>query len=248
LRYFINISYLGTRYHGWQKQPNANTVQAEVDKALSVITGNSTIETTGCGRTDTGVHSTNFYLHVDIKEIKYSLDNLKFKMNRILPNDIAVLRVYEVDPEAHARFDAVYRKYEYRVHHQKNAFINDSSTFLHKIPDYAKMNEAAKTLLHHTDFACFCKSNAGSSTTICKIEEAEWRESKTGWTFHIGADRFLRNMVRAIVGTLLEVGYGKMSLQEFIAVIESGDRTEAGESVPAHGLFLTQVKYPYIHG
>jgi tRNA pseudouridine38-40 synthase len=248
LRYFINISYSGTQYHGWQKQPNANTVQAEIDRALGLITGNEAIETTGCGRTDTGVHATSFYLHVDIRDIKFTLENFKFKLNRLLPNDIAVMKVYEVDPEAHARFDAVYRKYEYRVHHQKNAFINESSTYLHKIPDYKKMNEAAKLLFNYTDFASFCKSNAGSQTTICKIEEAEWRETKMGWTFHIAADRFLRNMVRAIVGTLLEVGYEKISVEEFGEIIGSKQRTEAGESVPAQGLFLTHVKYPYING
>ncbi|HYG51899.1 MAG TPA: tRNA pseudouridine(38-40) synthase TruA [Flavobacteriales bacterium] len=248
MRYFVNISFSGTCYHGWQKQPNAQTVQAEVERALGLLTGNNQVETTGCGRTDTGVHATCFYFHVDLKDLKFSLENLKFKLNRLLPGDIAVMKIYEVDPEAHARYDATYRKYEYRVHHQKNAFINESSSFLHKIPDYAKMNEAAKILFAHNDFASFCKAHAGSQTTICKIEEAEWRESRMGWTFHIAADRFLRNMVRAIVGTLLEVGYGKMSLNEFNEVIESKKRTEAGESVPAHGLFLTQEKYPYING
>ena len=124
MRFFINISFLGTNYHGWQKQPNANTIQAEVDRALMVMTGKDSIDTTGCGRTDTGVHSTSFFLHVDITELKYSLGNFKFKLNRLLPSDIAVLKIYEVPDEAHARFDAIERKYEYRVHHQKNAFIN----------------------------------------------------------------------------------------------------------------------------
>jgi tRNA pseudouridine38-40 synthase len=248
VRYFINISYLGTKYHGWQKQPNANTVQAEVDRALGIILGMDNIETMGCGRTDTGVHSTCFFLHLDIDNLKYTLDNLKFKLNRLLPSDIAVLKIVEVAPEAHARFDATLRKYEYRVHHQKNAFINESSTYLHKIPNYSKMNEAAKSLLITSDFASFCKVNADSYTTICKVEEAEWRETKTGWAFHITADRFLRNMVRAIVGTLLEVGYDKITVEDFQKIIEAKQRTEAGESVAAQGLFLTQVKYPYING
>lgn len=248
MRYFINIAYSGTKYHGWQKQPNADTVQAHIDHALSMLTGNKEIETTGCGRTDTGVHSTNFYLHVDIDSLKYTLDSFKFKLNRLLPNDIAVLKIHEVSIEAHARFDAIFRKYEYRVHHQKNAFINESSTFLHKVPDYQKMNEAAKILLSTTDFASFCKANADTATTFCKVEIAEWKETKTGWAFHIGADRFLRNMVRAIVGTLLEVGYNKISIEEFKQIVDAKKRTEAGESVPAQGLFLTEVKYPYING
>lgn len=248
-RYFLQISYKGTNYHGWQKQPNANTVQAELDRAIELITSTKNIETVGCGRTDTGVHASSFYVHVDLEKSIEDLSLLKHKLNRILPQDISVLTILSVKPDAHARFDATSRQYNYFVHHQKNSFLNEISVHLHKVPDYTKMNLACIELMKYSDFASFCKVNSDNKTTICKVSEAEWKQIGDQWVFNIRADRFLRNMVRAVVGTLLEVGYGTISIDEFKKIIESGNRSNAGESVAAHGLFLTEVTYPYIqHG
>lgn len=219
-----------------------------MEKALCLLTGYETLETTGCGRTDTGVHASDFYLHVDL-ETKLRPGELLFKLNRVLPADIAVKNILPVHAEAHARFDATQRSYQYHVHHQKDPFINETSVYLHRQPDYDKMNQAAAMLLDHNDFACFCKSNAGSSTTLCKVNHAQWKAVGPEMIFYISADRFLRNMVRAIVGTLLPVGYNDLSLHDFKSILNSKDRRQAGESVAAHGLCLTQVQYPYIpHG
>lgn len=220
-----------------------------MDKALEMLTGIQNVETVGCGRTDTGVHASDFYLHCDLEGMRLTAGELLFKLNRVLPADIAVMDICEVHNEAHARFDATQRSYQYHVHHRKDPFIRETSVLLHREPDYDKMNEAAQLLFKHNDFASFCKSNAGSSTTLCRISEAQWKAVGNEMVFFISADRFLRNMVRAIVGTLLQAGYGELDLQEFDSIILSGDRRHAGESVPAHGLCLTKVVYPYItHG
>lgn len=220
-----------------------------IDKAIGLLSGQPAIETIGCGRTDTGVHASSFYLHVDLEKISGSENEFAFKLNRFLPPDIAVHDIIPVEDSAHARFDASQRTYNYFVHHKKNPFLTHTSTFLHKIPDYQKMNEAANLLLHHTDFASFCKANANNHTTLCKITEAHWKEYAKGWVFIITADRFLRNMVRSVVGTLLEVGYNQIDLHEFERIVQSKSRANAGESVAAHGLFLTDIRYPYInHG
>lgn len=215
-----------------------------MEKALELITGIEAPETTGCGRTDTGVHAADFYLHTDFDNLRYTPGELVFKLNRVLPVDIAVKSVFEVEAQAHARFDAIERSYEYRVHHEKNPFIDEVSVYLHRKPDYGKMNEAAALLLKHTDFASFCKAHAGSFTTLCNIRHAQWHAVNNEMIFYITADRFLRNMVRAVTGTLLQVGYNTIDLAAFEDIILSKDRQRAGESVPAHGLSLTAVKYP----
>lgn len=181
--------------------------------------------------------------------LKLTPAELTFKLNRVLPADISVKDTIPVNNEAHARFDATQRSYQYRVHHQKNVFINEVSVQLPRIPDYDKMNEAATLLLKHQDFACFCKANAGSMTTICKVTQAQWVSAGDEMVFHISADRFLRNMVRAVVGTLLQVGNNVLGINDVEEIIQSKNRSQAGESVPAHGLCLTKVVYPYInHG
>ncbi len=245
MNYFFNIAFDGNNYHGWQRQLNANTVQAEFEKALAVLTSQKIIESIGCGRTDTGVHASCFFIHVNLLELKFSLIDLKHKLNRILPSDISVNGISQMPKSAHARFDAKKRTYQYHVHHEKNIFNSKYSVNLHRIPDYDKMNSAACFLLIHNEFGAFCKSNSNNKTNSCTVFEAVWKKTANGYCFTISADRFLRNMVRAIVGTLLKVGYSEISIEEFKKIVVSGNRCDAGESVPAHGLFLTNVEYPY---
>lgn len=243
MRYFIELSYHGKNYHGWQIQPNEISVQEVVEKALSTLLGLE-IPVMGCGRTDTGVHAEQFYLHFDFEGI-LDKEKLKYKLNSFLPKDIAIFQILKVNPEAHARFDAISRSYTYRISLKKNVFKSELSMNLN-FPDLnvAKMNQASMILLDHTDFKCFSRSKTDVKTYECKITEAFWEINGDDLNFHISANRFLRNMVRAIVGTLLEIGKGKMSLEEFIEVIESRDRSRAGASAKAKGLFLTRVKYP----
>jgi tRNA pseudouridine38-40 synthase len=242
-RFFIQLSYNGTAYHGWQVQENtAITVQEELNSKLTLILGEK-IETTGCGRTDTGVHAKDFYAHFDVSVLSLPPDKLVHKLNSVLPNDIVVSRIFEVHNDANARFDALSRTYEYVISKKRNPFLLNAAYVVYNIPDIDKMNEAAATLLQFRDFSAFSKSNTQTLTNICRITEASWKEQGDLMIFTITADRFLRNMVRAIVGTLLEVGTGKISLQQFKEVIESKDRKQAGFSVPACGLYLTKVLY-----
>lgn len=245
-RYFLEISYDGTSYHGWQLQENAHAVQHEIDAALSALFKGNKIETLGCGRTDTGVHAKQFFLHFDLEKNPYELNDLVFKLNRILPRDIAVKNIFPVENDAHARFDATSRSYEYHIHFKKDPFLENRSYFLHYSVDVEKMNEAARLLVSTSDFTSFCKLNTDAKTMVCKLSEAVWIKNENGIVFHISADRFLRNMVRAIVGTLLLVGKDVISIDEFGEIIEKKDRGEAGESVPSCGLFLTKVTYPYL--
>jgi tRNA pseudouridine38-40 synthase len=240
-RYFIELAYDGTNYHGWQVQPNAVTVQELLDKALTTLL-RQPIETTGCGRTDTGVHAKDFFVHLDVNELS-AID--KRGLNALLPYDIAVKQIIPVHPEAHARFDATLRSYEYHIHFEKNPFLNGYSWLLRDSPDLQLMNRAAAIVMQYTDFSCFSKSNTQVKTNNCKIAKAEWVETENGIVFHISADRFLRNMVRAIVGTLLVVGKGEMQPEDIRQIIESKNRSNAGMSVPACGLYLTEIKYPY---
>ncbi|HEY2581488.1 MAG TPA: tRNA pseudouridine(38-40) synthase TruA [Mucilaginibacter sp.] len=248
-RYFIELSFDGARYHGWQIQPNAVTVQEILNKSLSVILREQ-IETTGCGRTDTGVHATEFFAHFEME--RYTdhrlwtideIDNVVRSINAILPKDIAVKRIFPVASDAHARFDAVLRSYEYHIHFSKDPFKNGYSWQLRDKPDFELMNKAAKIIMEYTDFGCFSKSNTQVKTNICKISKAEWVACDDGIVFHISADRFLRNMVRAIVGTLLMVGRLEIAPVDVRGIIESKNRSNAGMSVPACGLYLTEVKY-----
>ena len=246
-RYFIQLAYDGTDFHGWQTQPNATTVQELLDDALTVVL-REPIETTGCGRTDTGVHARDFYAHFDSQSLvsgQLSLVKVVESVNAILPYTIAVKRIILVQLEAHARFDATSRSYEYHVHFNKDPFKINHSWQLRDKPDIALMNAAARIIMEHTDFSCFSKSNTQTFTNNCKITRAEWIYSEHCLVFHITADRFLRNMVRAIVGTLMLVGRKEILPEDVRAIIESKNRSNAGTSVPACGLYLTEIKYPY---
>jgi len=240
-RYFIEMAYNGTAYHGWQLQPNAITVQAILEDALQLITGNH-IATTGQGRTDTGVHARRFFVHFD-SDFNFLDDKMVRKLNGILPKDIAIFNIKEVNPGAHARFDAISRTYEYHLHFRKDPFLDHFSTFWHRPVDFNKITEASKILLKYQDFACFSKTGAQAKTSICNISQAGWQLLEHKAVFTITADRFLRNMVRAIVGSLLEIGEGKHEVYYMHHLIASGDRRNAGQSVPPEGLFLVDVAY-----
>ncbi len=242
MRYVLQLSFNGANYHGWQKQLNAHTVQAELEKALSTLL-RVPVETTGCGRTDTGVHASDFYVHFDADA--ELTQELVYRLNKILPADIAIQQLMQVSNFFHARFDAVYREYFYYLHQQKNAFIHLTSWYRPSELDFDLMNEASAALCDYSDFKCFSKVNTQVYTFLCAIHHARWEQLQPGqWVFKIRANRFLRNMVRAIVGTLVEVGKGEMTIAQFRQVIENGNRSEAGLSVPAHALFLQSVHYP----
>ena len=243
-RYFIFISYKGTLYHGWQIQPNSVTVQKILDDALSVIL-NEKICSIGAGRTDAGVHALFFCAHFDSisPELK-SNRNLIFRLNQYLPSDISVNSLYKVVPDANARYSAISRTYKYYVTRIKDPFFENSSWYLHGKIDISVMNEACKLLKNNSDFTSFSRLHSGSKSNICKIYSASWEASDNQLVFTIKADRFLRNMVRAIVGTMVETGFGKMDLKQFEDIINAKDRCKAGKSAPAKGLFLTDIEYP----
>lgn len=244
MRYFIKFAYNGTHYHGWQSQPNAVTVQETLEKALSLLFKKH-IELVGAGRTDTGVHAKEMYAHFDFNE-QLETDFWIPKLNSYLPKDIVIFEIIPVTAEAHARFDATSRTYEYYIHSFKDAFLTDLSWYHYYPLDLERMNEAASTLFEYTDFECFSKTNTDVFTHNCKITEAFWQKKGNQLIFTITADRFLRNMVRAIVGTLINIGQGKIEVAQLQKIIESKNRSEAGFSAPAHGLYLTQIKYPYL--
>ncbi len=240
-RYFIELAYDGTNYHGWQVQPNGITVQQVLEKAFSTLLKEE-ISVTGCGRTDTGVHAEYFVAHFD-SEAKGLGKELVFKMNSFLPADIVIQSIREVGSEMHARFSAKYRKYRYCVSRVKPVFGRLYCLYYYKELDIELMNEACKILREYTDFTSFSKLHTDVRTNDCLIVDAHWTKREDGCDFEIKADRFLRNMVRSIVGTMLEVGTGKMTLENFRKVIESRDRGMAGMSVEARGLFLVEVGY-----
>ena len=242
-RYFIYLAYDGTRYHGWQIQPNGDSVQQQLMEALQTLLRREVVEVTGAGRTDTGVHAKLMVAHFDYdKAVNCTM--LADKLNRLLPPDISVFKVEPVDAEMHARFSAKARRYEYYVTTAKSPFMRQYRYKLHKAPDFELMNQAAKLLLQVEDFTSFSKLHTDVKTNICHVTRAEWSQvDEVTWVFNIQADRFLRNMVRAIVGTLLEVGYGKLTLEDFQQVIQQKDRCSAGMSVPAQGLFLADIQY-----
>ena len=242
MRYFITLSYDGTAYHGWQVQPHSNSVQEELQKALSTLLREN-IEIVGAGRTDTGVHARKMIAHFDFGPLDGK--QLVYKLNKILPRDIAVQLVDEVAEDMHARFSAKSRTYHYFLHLSKNPFLRAYSWQMYGDLDFEKMNEAAKILFEYIDFTSFSKLHTDVKTNNCRIMHAEWTQlSEHEWVFTIQADRFLRNMVRAVVGTLVEVGRGKLTLDGFRQVIEKKDRCSAGNSVPGHALFLVDVGYP----
>ena len=241
MRYFIELSYKGTNYHGWQIQPDASSVQEEITKALATILQEK-ILLVGAGRTDAGVHASQMFAHVDT--VKKLSNNYVHKLNAILPNDIVIKSIKEVSDDTHARFDAVSRTYEYRILLGRDPFLLETTWQLHqKNLQIEKMNEAANLLFKYEDFESFSKVKTDVNTFNCSIMKAVWTLEDKHLIFHIKANRFLRNMVRAIVGTLLEVGLGKKTVEDFRKIIESKKRSEAGLSVPAKGLFLTEVCY-----
>lgn len=242
MRYFIEFSYNGAAYHGWQYQPNAITVQEVLEGALSTLLRDK-VSVMGAGRTDTGVHARQMFAHFDTEKI-FERAQLVYRMNAFLPNDIAVKAIYEVKREAHARFDAVERTYEYWITAAKSPFLFTQAHCLQRPLRVEAMNEAAHILMEYKDFECFSKSNTDVKTFICDLREAHWKKEADVLVFTISADRFLRNMVRAVVGTLLDVGLAKMPPEGVRAVLDSKDRGQAGVSVPAKGLYLTKVKYP----
>ena len=244
-RYFIYLSYDGTRYHGWQAQPNGISVQEEIQSCLSILLRRS-VEITGAGRTDAGVHARQMVAHFDVEEV-IDEAQLAYRLNRMLPRDIAVHRIERVRGDLHARFSATSRTYHYFIHVGRDPFQRHYSLEMPYELDFDRMNEAARFLLEVKDFGAFCKAGADVKTTLCEVSKAQWELIEAGdvarWRFVITANRFLRNMVRAVVGTLVDVGRGKISIEEFRQIIASGSRSNAGESMPGNALFLWEVKY-----
>ncbi|MFO7978552.1 MAG: tRNA pseudouridine(38-40) synthase TruA [Bacteroidales bacterium] len=246
VRYFIRLSYDGSTFNGWQRQSgNVPTVQKEIEEALSLLLRQEII-IVGAGRTDTGVHAREYYAHLDVPGAlkEFSAHQIAYKLNRMLPPQVAVQGIMPVTAQAHARFSAISRTYHYHITTRKDPFERGRAWLFEPKLDICSMQQAADVLLEHKDFACFSKSNTQVNTTICEVMKARWQKEGHLLVFEIKANRFLRNMVRAIVGTLVEVGLGKTSQQEFAGILASGDRKKAGYSVPGHGLFLTDIEYP----
>jgi tRNA pseudouridine38-40 synthase len=243
MRYFIEFSYHGKNYHGFQTQPNATSVQETLTKAMQLLVDKS-IEIVGAGRTDSGVHAKQMFAHFDVADV---IDTSYWipKLNAYLPKDIVIYNIFEVSKEVHARFDAKSRTYEYYIHTFKDAFLEDTSWYYFQQLDVDQMNKACQILFEYIDFECFSKVHTDVHTFNCTITEANWKRVNNQLIFTVKADRFLRNMVRAIVGTMINVGNGKTTLEEFRAIIESKNRSKAGFSVPAHGLFLVAIEYPF---
>lgn len=243
IRYFVELAYNGSKYHGWQIQPNAISIQAKIEDGLLKALGVKT-DIVGAGRTDSGVHASYYVAHFDTDKADIDESGLINKLNRILPNDIVIYSIKKVSNDTHARFDANLRTYNYFVINDKNPFKIDTSYRLRYKLDYDKMNQASKILFEYNDFTSFSKLHTEVANNLCTIHRAEWLHVDDQWVFIISANRFLRNMVRAIVGTLLDVGKGKINLDGFRTVIEQKDRGKAGLSVPANALFLTDIQYP----
>lgn len=242
MRYFVTLSYDGTRFHGWQIQPNGISVQGELEHGLSLLL-RTTVQVTGAGRTDAGVHARMMIAHFDF-DGDVDCQQLAYKLNKLLPQDIAVQKIEPVVADLHARFSAISRTYYYYLHTTKDPFQRHYSCELHYPLDFELMNRAAAMLLDYEDFGAFCKSHADVKTTLCHVTEARWVQlSDYEWRFEITANRFLRNMVRAVVGTLIEVGRGRLSLDDFCRVVEGKRRSDAGESMPGNALFLVDIKY-----
>lgn len=245
-RYFLQISFCGTAYRGWQRQPDAPSVQAEVERALQFALHRHKVNAIGCGRTDTGVHASLYYLHFDGPSDRALDERFRYSLNSLLPDDIAVQRVISVPDDAHARFSATERGYCYRIHREKDPFLTDLSHQLKPRLDVAAMNEACQALIGTHDFSSFQKVGTDVKTSICDVREARWEEVDNGYLFRIKADRFLRNMVRAIVGTGMRIGKGHQTASHMREVLVAKDRHAAGRSAPACGLYLEHVLYPFI--
>ncbi len=242
-RYFLELSYRGTLFNGWQTQTDGGSVQQEVERALSALLRADT-PVVGAGRTDSGVHASFYVLHFDTdNDAKVSSPDFVYHLNCVLCHDVSALRVYRVNDKAHARFDAISRQYKYYICTAKNPFMRGITTFYRGPLDIELMNTAARTLLHTSDFTSFAKLGSDNKTNLCRVTEARWRRSGDIVLFTITADRFLRNMVRSIVGTLLDVGRGKLTPEGFARIIERRDRCAAGTSAPAEGLYLSDIRY-----
>ena len=242
MRYFIELSYNGSAYHGWQIQPDDISVQEVIEKGLSTLL-KTPISIMGAGRTDTGVHASQMFAHFDFDSDFGDID-LVYKLNSFLPKDIAIQNIFKVKADAHTRFNALSRTYLYRISLKKNVFTTDNVYFVKQSLDVEKMNEASKILFDYKDFQCFSKSNTDVKTYNCNIMQAEWTLENNELRFTIKADRFLRNMVRAIVGTMVNIGLGKTAIEDLHQIIKSKNRSEAGFSVPAQALYLTKIEYP----
>ena len=241
MRYFIELSYDGSPFVGWQRQPKGDSVQSCLEVALKTLL-QKPVSVVGAGRTDAGVHARQLFAHVDLDD---QVDqNLKFRLNKLLPKEIAVNSILVVADDAHARFDATGRRYSYHITTQKDPFLEKRSYYFSKSLELELMNQAATVMLDHDDFKCFSKSRTDVKTYLCDIQQAYWEQNGSDMVFFIQANRFLRNMVRAIVGTLIEVGLKKISIDDFRSILQSRDRSKAGYSVPAHGLYLEKVYYP----
>lgn len=243
MRYFLTLAYNGTSFHGWQRQPNASSVQQALEDALTTLL-RKPIAITGAGRTDTGVHAKEMMAHFEADLSVEAEENLPYLLNRFLKEDIVIHRLERVKADAHARFDATARTYEYHLGFQKNPFKQQLYYYFHQPVSVEKMNEAAQILLAYDDFEAFAKTHSDVKTFLCDVTKADWESTAEGAIFTITANRFLRNMVRAIVGTLLEIGTGKIEVADMHKIIQSKDRAEAGFSVPAAGLYLTEIQYP----
>ncbi len=244
-RYFVELAYKGSAFHGWQVQNNAPSVQEELNKAMAILC-REPVETLGCGRTDTGVHASQFYAHFDVPEKLEDPDVFTFRLNAILPRDIVIFQTIPVADDAHARFDATLRSYSYYISRVKSPFLQDLSWLWTQDVNMELMNKAAALMITHEDYGCFNKSGGQQFTTKCTISDAKWIIEGDLLRFTVSANRFLRGMVRAIVGTLLEVGQGKRTIENFELLLKSENRTLAGQAVPAHALFLEEVNYPYL--
>jgi tRNA pseudouridine38-40 synthase len=244
MRYFLEIAYDGTPFHGWQRQVNGSSVQETIENCLSTLL-RQPIEITGAGRTDTGVHALQTFAHFDYSEALSA--SFVFRMNRFLPTSIAIFGLYQaVRDDLHARFDAVSRAYLYRLAVKKNPFTVHQAVLVERLSEYdwSAIHQATEMLLSTNDFASFCKLHGNNVTTLCKIYHAGWEQVGDEFHFHIRADRFLRGMIRGIVGTLLDVGAGKRTPNDFFRILEARNRTTAGANAPAHGLYLSGVHYP----
>ena len=242
-RYFVQLNFKGTRYHGWQIQPNSLSIQEVIENAFSTIL-QERIAVTGAGRTDTGVHASFYVMHFDVSAQLVDIPKFIYQLNSFLPADIAIQNIWPVSDDAHARFSALSRTYKYYINLTKDPFQTDLSYYYRGVPDHEKMNEAARMMMDYNDFTSFSRLHTDVSSNLCTIYRADWQRKGNSLIFTIKANRFLRNMVRAIVGTLLDVGKGKITASMIRTVIEKQDRGVAGASAPAHGLYLTDIEYP----
>lgn len=243
MRYRIDLAYRGTAYHGWQRQQNALSVQEVLEARLAQLVGTH-VEVVGAGRTDTGVHASRYVAHFDAPTLRMPLARMEYALNGILPSDISVYSLQETHPEFHARFDAIARTYRYVIARTKDPFSLGLAYQCAHALDYDLMQQGAHSLLRYTDFASFCKAGADNKTTICHLMRSEWTVEDAQWVYTVQANRFLRNMVRALVGTLLDLGRGRISLDQLHDIVAAADRGRAGASAPPEGLYLAQIDYP----